>query len=91
MADLNEVHHRVGHRNVFAVEANDEASGHEHTGAVDLVDAVSQISPSVLFLFGVDKRLWIGAFDADEDREEIRVPHQNQQFVVVGHVDRGLG
>ena len=39
----------------------------------------------------MDKCLRVGALDADEDREEIRFPHQPQQFVVVGHVDRGFG
>ena len=43
------------------------------------------------FLRICDQRLGIGAFDADEHADEIRLVHQPQQFVVVGEIERGLG
>ena len=64
-------------RIALAVEANDEARGHEHAGAIDPVHALGQIAAGVLLLLGIDTSVFgVGAFDADEDGEEIRLAHQ---------------
>ncbi len=55
------------------------------------MDAVDDAAARVLFLLRRHQGLGIGAFDADEDAEEIRLAQKRQQFVVVGEVERRLG
>ena len=90
-AVLDQLDHRVGHAAFLAVEADDEAGGHEHAGVVDLVHALRDAAARVLLLLRLHERLGIGALDADEDADEIGLLHQPQQLVVVGEIERGLG
>ncbi len=43
------------------------------------------------FFWVDDQRLGIRAFDADEDREEIRLAQHRQELAIVGEVHRGFG
>ncbi len=88
---FNALDHRFSGALFLAVKADDEPGMHIHPGPVDLVYAVGQRAPRILFLLRRHEGLGIGAFDADEDRDEIRVAHQRQQRIVVGKIDRGLG
>ncbi len=75
----------------FAVKAENEAGIHEHARLIDLVDAVGQRAAGVLFFLHRHQRVGVRAFDADENRKEIRLTHQTQQHRVIGDVDRRLG
>ena len=68
-----------------------EAGGHEHAVAVDLVDALGDVALGVLLLAHLHQGLGIRALDADEDGEEVRILHRLQHLVVVGEIDRGFG
>jgi hypothetical protein len=63
------------------------SGGDEHAGGVDPVNAGDNVASRVLLLSRCHQRLGIGAFDADEEREEIRLRHHPQELVVVGEVD----
>ena len=72
---LDAVDHAVGDAALLGVEADDEAGVHEHAGVVDLVDAVGEVAARVLLLLRRDQGVGVGALDADEDGEEIRLAH----------------
>ena len=44
----------------------------------------------VLLFLGRNERAGVGAFDPDKDREEIRLPQQPKQLVIVCEIDRCL-
>ena len=67
MLALDTVDHRLSHRGVLAVEADDKAGGDEHAVAVDLLDALRDVAPGVLLLLHLHERLGIRALDADEN------------------------
>ncbi len=64
--------HGPRHRALLGVEAEDETRRYEQAGAVDLVHAVGNAAAHILLLAHGLERLFVGAFDADKDREEIR-------------------
>ena len=68
---LDEFDHGIRDRDFLAVEADNEACGDEHPGAVDLVDALSDIAPGILLLLHRDQGRRVRTFDADEDGEEV--------------------
>ena len=78
-------------RLLLAVEADDEARGHEKTGGVEPVDALGDAAPRVLLLAHRDQRRGVGTFDADEDADEIGALHQHQELGIVGEIERGFG
>ncbi len=45
----------------------------------------------ILLLLHRYQRVGIWAFDADKNRDKIRIAHHLQQLVVVGEIDRGFG
>ena len=50
------------------------------------------VPPShVLVLLGLAQRRLVGALDADEDADDVRLDHQLHQLVVLGQVERRLG
>ena len=76
---------------MLGVEADNEPGGHENPGGIDLVNALGDAASRVLLFPRRNERIGIGAFDADKDREEIRLPQQIQQLVIVCEIDRCLG
>ena len=74
----------------FAVEADDEAGGHEKTRRIELVNALGNAAPCVLLLAHRNQRRGIGTLDADEDSDEIGPFQQRQEFGIVGEIKRRL-
>ena len=75
-AVLHQLRHRPRDRALLGVEADDESREHEHAVRINPMDALRDIAPHVLLLAHLLQRLFVGTFDPDKDREEIRVAHQ---------------
>jgi hypothetical protein len=78
---------RVADLGLLTVEANDEVRSDEHAGPVNFVNAVHQIAAGVLLFPHRHQGFWVGTFNADEQREEIRVSHHAQKFVIICKID----
>ena len=80
---VDEMRNRVADISLLTVEANDETGGDEHAGLIDFANAFDQIAASVLLLAHRDQSFWIGAFNTDEQSEEICVSHHVQKFTII--------
>src|SRR5262249_4297770 len=88
---VDAAHGSLRHAALLAIEADDEPCRDDHAELVNAADAAGDAAPRVLLLLCLHERLLVGALDADEHADEIRVAHKPKHFPVIGEVDRCLG
>jgi hypothetical protein len=57
----------------------------------DLVDALHHVPARVVLLVGLEERGRVRGLETHEDGEEVALPHEPEQFLVLGQVQAGLG
>ena len=77
---------------VVVVEAKNHAAPHFDPGFLDAVHALDDRArrANILKFLGFSKGSLIGAFDADEDADDVGLHHQLQELRVLRQVERGL-
>src|SRR6202023_757378 len=81
----------LGDAILLGIKPDDEPRSDEHAGAVDSVHALGKAAPGVLLFLSGNEGFGIGAFDTDEQGEEIRLPHHLQKLRVIRQIHRRFG